>query len=74
MWQNVALLSGVVTVTMWAGVQTQRIEDLFQRADAAEFREDRHGKLLYEIHGKVCSIERDIKNLYREKDSKKYEP
>ena len=68
-FRNLAEKAGMYSLVggclVWAGVQSQRIDELIGKSHMAEKREDEHSKLLYEIHGKVCKIETDIKNLFR---------
>lgn len=62
--EKAGIYSMVGGCLIWAGVQTQRIDELMEKAHMSERKEDEHSKLLYEIHGKVCKIETDIKNLF----------
>lgn len=55
--------SVIMGSVMWAGIQTQRIDDLFSKAHASKETEDKHGEILYEIHGKVCKIETRLDDI-----------
>lgn len=66
---NIAEKAGIYSMIggslIWAGVQSQRIDELIGKSHMSEKKEDEHSKILYEIHGKVCKIESDIKNIFR---------
>ncbi len=55
--------SVIMGSVMWAGIQTQRIDDLFSKAHASKETEDKHGEILYDIHGKVCKIETRLDDI-----------
>lgn len=59
-------LSGLFSIgglVFYAGIQSNKIEELFQKAHAHEKEQKTSGSLIYEIHGKVCGIEKDIKHI-----------
>lgn len=66
-WNNLVEKSVSYSVilgsVMWAGIQSQRIEELFTKAHASKETEDKHGEILYDIHGKVCKIETRLDDL-----------
>lgn len=55
--------SVILGSVMWAGIQSQRIEELFTKAHASKETQDKHGEILYDIHGKVCKIETRLDDL-----------
>tara|TARA_B110000285_G_C14686124_1_gene406932 strand:- start:259 stop:420 length:162 start_codon:yes stop_codon:yes gene_type:complete len=46
-----------------AGYQVNRIDELFTKAHAMEKESTETRDVLLDIHGRVCSIEVDIKNI-----------
>ena len=48
-----------------AGQQSEKIDELFTKAHMASIeRKDIHD-VIYDMHGKVCAIERDIQRLLK---------
>ena len=47
----------------FAGYQVNRIDNLFSLVHAAETETKDTKEIIFDIHGKVCSIEQDIKNI-----------
>ena len=48
-----------------AGKQSEKIDELFTKANMASVeRKDIHD-VIYDMHGKVCAIERDIQRLLK---------
>ena len=47
----------------FAGYQVNRIDSLFNLVHAAEAETRDTKEVIFDIHGKVCSIEHDIKNI-----------
>lgn len=59
-------LSAVISLgglIFFAGQQTNRIDELFSKVHTQEKQQKSSNELLYDIHGKVCSIEKDIKYI-----------
>ena len=61
----------ICSAVFFAGYQVNRIDELFTKAHAAEQELAGTREVIYDIHGKVISIEKDIKymqvNLSRER-------
>jgi len=55
-----ATFSAVGGLVFYAGQQSHRIDELFRRAHAAEHERKDTRDLIFDIHGKVSGIERDI--------------
>lgn len=51
------------SAVFFAGYQVNRIDNLFSLVHAAEAETKDTKDVIFDIHGKVCSIERDIKNI-----------
>ena len=51
-----------------AGKHSETIESLGARVVQAEARGREHDGVIFDIHGKVCSIEKDIKHLIKKID------
>jgi len=50
-------------LTYQAGRHSETIESLGVRVAQAEHRGRDHDNLLFDIHGKICSMEKDVKHL-----------
>ena len=48
-----------------AGKQSERIEELFTKAHVAELERKDVKEVIYDMHGKVCAIETDLKRLLK---------
>jgi len=48
-----------------AGRQSERIDELFTRAHTAELERRDVREIMYDMHGKICAIESDIKRLFK---------
>ena len=55
-------------LTYQAGRHNETINSLGVRVSQAETRSRDHDTLLFDIHGKICSMEKDIKHLIRKFD------
>ncbi len=51
------------SAVFFAGYQVNRIDSLFTMVHAAEMETKETKDIIFDIHGKVCSIEQDIKNI-----------
>lgn len=63
---NAAQLTTLVplcSAIFFAGYQVNRIDSLFSLVHAAEAETKDTKDIIFDIHGKVCSIEHDIKNI-----------
>ena len=60
---SVAMVISVGTLIFNAGRESNRIDDLFSRAHMAESERTGTRELIYEIHGKVSGIEKDIQYI-----------
>ena len=63
---NAAQMTSLVplcSAIFFAGYQVNRIDNLFSLVHAAEAETKDTKDVIFDIHGKVCSIERDIKNI-----------
>lgn len=57
-------------LTYQAGRHSETIESLGVRVSQAEHRGRDHDNLLFDIHGKICSMEKDIKHLIHKVNDK----
>ena len=48
-----------------AGMQAERLDDLFKKTYMLEAEQKSSRDLLYDIHGKVCTVEQDVKNIQK---------
>lgn len=48
-----------------AGKQSEKIDDLFVKAYAAEAEHKTVSSVIFDMHGKVCAIESDVKRLLK---------
>jgi hypothetical protein len=53
-----------------AGSQSEKLDDLFKRAYAQEIEQKNTRELLYEMNGKLCTIEQDVKHIQKVIDQK----
>ena len=53
----------VVALVFHAGSQAERLSDVIQTTHMLEIEQKGSRDLLYEIHGKLSSVENDIKHL-----------
>jgi len=60
---TVAMVISVGTLIFNAGRESNRIDDLFSKAHMAESDRNDTRELIYEIHGKVSGIEKDIQYI-----------
>lgn len=51
------------SAVFYAGYQVNRIDELFSKAYASERGSHETREIIMDIHGRVCSIEKDIKNI-----------
>lgn len=54
-------------LTYQAGRHSETIESMGVRVSQSETRIKEQDSILFDIHGKVCSIEKDIKHLLNKK-------
>ena len=54
-----------------AGSQSEKLDDLFKRAYATEAEQKGTRELLYEMNGKLCIIEQDVKHIQKVIDDRK---
>ena len=60
---SIATVTSIVSIVFFTGQQSSRIEELFRKAHLAETERKDTKDLIYEIHGKVTGIERDIQYI-----------
>ena len=60
---NLTALVPLCSVIFFAGYQVNRIDSLFAMVHNAEAESKDTKDIIFDIHGKVCSIEHDIKNI-----------
>ena len=48
-----------------AGRQSERIDELFTKAHAAEIERKDVKDIIYDMHGRICAIENDVKRLLK---------
>ena len=58
----------ICSAVFFAGYQVNRIDELFTKAHAAEQEQAGTREVIYDIHGKVTSIEKDIKYIQAKLD------
>jgi len=66
--QFVMAMFPVCSAVFFAGYQVNRIDELFTKAHASEAEHTGTRELIYDIHGKVTSIEKDIKYVQAKLD------
>ena len=66
--QFVMALFPICSAVFFAGYQVNRIDELFNKARASEAEHTGTRELIYDIHGKVTSIEKDIKYMQSKLD------
>ena len=67
--QSMVTAVPLASIIFYAGCQVNRIDELFTIVHAAEVERKDARELLFDIHGKVCSIEKDIKNIEKKLES-----
>ena len=50
-------------VVFWAGIQNNKIDDLYRICDIAQAEETHRKDLILDMHGRLCKIEEGIKNI-----------
>ena len=50
-------------LVFYAGIQSQRIDELFTKSHAQAVEQKETKDIIFDMHGKVCSIEKDIKHI-----------
>jgi hypothetical protein len=53
----------VAGLVFQAGRQSEKLDDLFLKTHALEAEQKGTRELLYDIHGKVCTLEKEMKQL-----------
>ena len=53
----------ICSAVFFAGYQVNRIDELFTKAQASEAEHLGTREIIYDIHGKVTSIEKDLKYM-----------
>lgn len=53
----------LTSAVFFAGYQVNRIDELFSKAHASAKQTSETRDVIYDIHGRVCSIEEHIKNI-----------
>ena len=61
--QFVMAMFPICSAVFFAGYQVNRIDELFTKAHASEAEHTGTREIIYDIHGKVTSIEKDIKYM-----------
>jgi hypothetical protein len=46
-----------------AGRQSEKLDELFSKAHAFEVEQKSTRDILYDIHGKVCTVEQEVRTL-----------
>ena len=67
----IPLILPITALIFQAGSQSERLDDLFTRAYAAETEQKSTRELLYEMNGKLCVIEQDVKHIQKIIDERK---
>ena len=67
---TIASVTSIGSLTFFAGQQSNRIDELFRKVYLAEAERKDFKELLYDIHGKVSAIEKDIQYLKEKSDIK----
>ena len=53
----------VAGLVFQAGRQSERLDEIFSKAYAMESEQKSTRDILYDIHGKVCAVEQEIKAI-----------
>tara|TARA_R110000803_G_scaffold116804_1_gene185362 strand:- start:78 stop:299 length:222 start_codon:yes stop_codon:yes gene_type:complete len=61
--QFVMSMFPICSAVFFAGYQVNRIDELFTKAQASEAEHLGTREIIYDIHGKVTSIEKDLKYM-----------
>ena len=61
----ISTMMAVGGLTYQAGRHSETITSLGVRVSQAETRSRDHDTLLFDIHGKICAIEKDIKHIVK---------
>tara|TARA_R110002072_G_scaffold226172_2_gene383157 strand:+ start:3278 stop:3493 length:216 start_codon:yes stop_codon:yes gene_type:complete len=59
--------ASMVGLVFYAGQQSQRIDELFSKAHASSIEHNSIRDIIFDMHGKVCSIEEKINVLTNNK-------
>jgi hypothetical protein len=59
----VATAMSIGSLIFFAGRESNRLDELFTKVHAAEVERKEIKGVIYDIHGRVCSIEKDIKYI-----------
>ena len=59
----VATAISIGSLTFFAGKESGRINELFHKASMAEKERDSTKEVIFDIHGKVCAIQKDIEYI-----------
>jgi len=54
-----------------AGSQSEKLDDLFKKVYANEIEQKSTRELLYDMNGKLCTIEQDIKHIQKVIDDRR---
>lgn len=65
---QLTLVIPACSAVFFAGYQVNRIDELFTKAHTAEVESKDTKDVLMDIHGRVCSIEKDIKHINNKLD------
>lgn len=58
-----ATITSIGSLVFFAGQQATRIDELFRKAHLADNERRASKEILYDIHGKVSAIEKDIQYM-----------
>ena len=61
--QSFLPLIPVAGLVFQAGRQSEKLEELFLKAYALEGEQKNTRELLFDIHGKVCTIEQELRDI-----------
>lgn len=64
---TVATAISIGSLTFFAGKESGRINELFNKANMAEKERKSTKDVIFDIHGKVCSIQQDIEYIKNQK-------
>jgi hypothetical protein len=54
-----------------AGSQSEKLDDLFKKSYAQELEQKSTREILFEMNGKLCTIEQDVKHIQKIVDHQK---
>lgn len=66
------LVVPICALVFQAGSQSEKLDDLFKKSYAQETEQKSTREILYEMNGKLCTIEQDVKHIQKIIDHQKF--